>query len=89
MAVKWFEMDETQLICTGWIPEFDSARMVVIDFLPAPPNMDLRSTASKSLSSGDATAWRFTLAKEINETVTLFNDMHDPTKQMKFKIEFH
>jgi hypothetical protein len=85
MAVKWFQMDETELICVGVIRKIHEHYMV-IDFLPAPPNMDLRSTASKeSLSSGDATAWRFTLAKEINETVTLFNDMQVPTKHMIFK----
>jgi hypothetical protein len=63
MAVKWFEMDETEMICTGWIPKFDK-RYVVIDFLPTPPNKELRRTA-----------WRFTIAKEINETLNSFNDV--------------
>ncbi len=75
MAVKWFEMDETQLICVGVIRK-PCKYIVVIDFLLTPPNMDLRSTASgKSLSSGDSTAWRFSLAKEIHETLTSFNDV--------------
>jgi hypothetical protein len=75
MVLKWFEMDETELICVGVIPEHGD-HLVVIDFLPTPPNKKLRRTASSgSFSRGDATAWQFTLAKEINETLNSCNDV--------------
>ena len=75
MAVKWFEMDETELICVGVIHKFHED-VVVINFLPTPPNKEFRRTAwSESLSSGDAPAWRFTLAKEIYETLISSNDV--------------
>jgi hypothetical protein len=53
-------MDETELICVGMKRKVHK-HIAVIDFLPTPPSMELRSTASnKSLSSGDATVlWRF------------------------------
>jgi len=75
MAVKWFEMDETGLICTGMIPNF-AEQIVVINFLPTPPNTEIRRRASSgSLLNGDSTAWRFPLAKEINETLNSFNEV--------------
>jgi len=74
MEVKWFEMDETELICVGMIRKVHK-HIAVIDFLPTPPSMELRSTASnKSLSSGDATAWRFPLP---------------PKKSMKHELHWH
>jgi hypothetical protein len=73
MAVKWFEMDETELICTGWMI-FVNPHIVVIDFLPTPPNREIRRTASSgSLLNDDPIEWRFPLAKEINETLNSFN----------------
>ena len=56
--VKFFEMDETELICVGVNPE---TRLVVIDFL---------STPSIKETNGDSTSWPLTLAKEIKETLT-------------------
>ena len=64
-----FEMDESELIFVGKIPFFDNG-IAVIDFLSTPPNMETgRTTSSGSLSNGDATMWRFTIAKEISKTL--------------------
>ena len=68
--MKCFEMDETELICVGVIPEI-STRLVVIDFLSTSPIKETeRKTSIGLLPNGDTTAWRFTLVKEIKETFT-------------------
>ena len=75
MKVESFEMDETELICVGAIRKIDK-HIMVIDFLPTPPNMELRRTASSgSLLNGEEISWRFTLVKQINEVLTSFNDV--------------
>ena len=62
-------MDETELICVGKIPFFDTG-IVVIDFLSTPPTIETGGTTSSgSLSNGDEAKWRFTIAKEISETL--------------------
>ena len=73
MKVKWFKMDEIELICVGVIPNF-SEQIVVINFLSSIKETK-RTTSSGPLPNGDTTSWRFTLAKEINETLTSFNDV--------------
>jgi hypothetical protein len=46
----------------------------VINFLPTPPNTEIRRRASSgSLLNGEPIEWRFPLAKEINETLNSFN----------------
>ena len=71
LKVEWFEMDEIELLCTGWVPNLVK-RMVVIDFLSTPSIKETeRETSSGPLSNGDSTSWRFTLAKEINEALSL------------------
>ena len=66
-----FEMDETELIFVGDIPFF-GASIVGIDFLSTPPTIETgRTTSSGSLSNGDEAMWRFTIAKEIGETLNL------------------
>ena len=75
MAVKWFEMDETELICVGVIRKIHK-HIVVIDFLPTPPSMELRrTTSSESLSSDYATAWRFILPTKKS----IKHDLHSMT----------
>ena len=76
-------MDETALICVGEIPYIDTRvsitnhqspaydRMVVIDFLAPAMKETKRKTSSGPLSNGDSTSGRFTLAKQIYETLSL------------------
>ena len=67
-------MDETTLICSVVIPEFGTLT-VGIDFLIPALKETKRKKSSGPLSNGDTTSWRFTLAKEINETLFLKCDL--------------
>jgi hypothetical protein len=72
MVVKWFQMDEIELIFTDHTGE----RIVVIDFLSNPSIKETeRKTPIRPLSNGDEISWRFTLVKQINEVLTSFNDV--------------
>jgi hypothetical protein len=73
--VKWFEMDETELICVCVFPD-SGDRIIVIDFLSNPSIKETeRKTPSRPLSNGHRTSWSFTVAKEIHKTLTSFNDV--------------
>ena len=79
MKVRWFEMDETELICNGQIPEFYPLTnqslpfmmsfLVMIDFLFTPVTKGTEKS-SGPCSNDDASAWRFAVAKEIVETLS-------------------
>ena len=79
MKLTWLEMDETELICNGHIPEFTYQftnqsytvipYLVTVDFLSTPATKGIEKS-SGTCSNDEAAAWRFAVAKEIVETLS-------------------